>query len=150
MIEIKERSKGVSPVVAVVLLIAIAVISAVAVWYWVAPLTARPSTGGDISKSIAVTQCFTGWAYTTVSVRNTGGVIVQTTIFGVFYNDNGSQVLNNSGATVVARLNGSLASGATATLNVSGSTGTVDNVNLSTSTAYFLRVSGIPDAPFSC
>ena len=145
-----SSSKGVSPVVAVVLLIAIAVISAVAVWYWVAPLTARPSTGGDISKSISVTKCFApSGVNSSLSVRNTGGVSLSTTIFAVHYADNGTQALVPVG-NAVAILNGTLASGATVTLNVTGLNSSDGGIILPSSTAYFLRTSGIPDAPFSC
>ena len=87
--------KGVSPVVATVLLIAIAVISAVAVWYWVAPMTGSQPTPSTTQYGIAVTNVYTnatsGTSCTTVDIKNTGGVsIPQSTVFEVRYQANGS------------------------------------------------------------
>jgi flagellin-like protein len=49
--------RGISPVVAVVLLIAIAVIASVAVWFWVAPLT-RQGEVDTVNRMLYVETCF--------------------------------------------------------------------------------------------
>jgi len=87
--------KGVSPVVATVLLIAIAVISAVAVWYWVAPMTGSQPTPSTIQYGFAVTAVYTnstsGTNCVTVDLKNTGGVTIPvSTVFEVRYQTNGS------------------------------------------------------------
>ena len=51
--------KGISPVIAVVLLIAISVIAAVGVWYWVAELAAEPAGLGDDPVTLSVEDCDT-------------------------------------------------------------------------------------------
>ncbi len=62
--------KGVSPVVAVVLLIAIAVIAAVGVWYWIGAYTSKPNVQTS-QKSFTVSGCSTD--YSKVLVYNNGG-----------------------------------------------------------------------------
>jgi len=67
--------KGISPVIAVVLLIAISVVAAVGVWYWVAELGAKPSgIGSTPQATISIEDCDLN--NERVRVRNTGGVIV--------------------------------------------------------------------------
>ena len=130
-------AKGVSPVVATVLLIAIAVIVSIAVWYWFGSLTGKPKAAGTVDTSVAITSCKTSVdAGTALNVRNTGGKKVSKT-FEVYYADNGSIIET---ASVVID---NLAAGTSFTVPVSGAT-------LSTSTTYFLRAGGVPDAPFSC
>ena len=48
--------KGISPVVAVVLLVAIAVIASVGVWYWVGAYTGKPNVAGT-EKSMTISEC---------------------------------------------------------------------------------------------
>jgi len=62
--------KGISPVVAVVLLIAIAVIAAIGVWYWVGVYTGKPPGGALAKVAISIESC----NGTSVLIRNTGGV----------------------------------------------------------------------------
>ena len=59
--------KGISPVVAVVLLIAIAVIASVGVWYWIGEFTDKPSVAGA-DKAMVITDC----SGTAVFVQNLG------------------------------------------------------------------------------
>jgi len=66
--------KGISPVVAVVLLIAIAVIAAVGVWYWVGAYTGKPAIGGGEQMAMSITQCNGSH----VLVRNIGGLTLST------------------------------------------------------------------------
>lgn len=71
--------KGISPVVAVVLLIAIAVIAAVGVWYWVGEFTDQPDTNTDV-KTFTLTRCGPGTNGTYVFVQNQGKNILDTNI----------------------------------------------------------------------
>ncbi len=59
--------KGISPVIAVVLLIAIAVIASVGVWYWVGSYTGKPGVSG-MQKTAEVLKC----NRTHVFVQNVG------------------------------------------------------------------------------
>ncbi len=61
--------KGISPVVATVLLIAIAVIAAIALWFWIGGLTSKPSLPAQQKVSLSVESCNGSHA----TVRNTGG-----------------------------------------------------------------------------
>ena len=130
--------KGVSPVVAAVLLIAIAVIAAVAVWYWVSPLTAKPPTADTTQKSISVEECYwaAGVGNTYLDIRNTGGVAVTAT-FTVY---NSADPTIATGATVTLT---SLASGNVTRAQVAGAV-------MGQSTSYFLMAPGIPTATFTC
>ncbi len=68
--------KGVSPVIAVVLLVAIAVIAAVGVWYWVGGLASKPAGVDTVQQSFTVEDCLLGVEEINVRVRNTGGVTI--------------------------------------------------------------------------
>ncbi|NYZ80182.1 hypothetical protein H0N95_02940, partial [Candidatus Micrarchaeota archaeon] len=61
--------KGVSPVVATVLLIAIAVIAAIGVWYWVGAYTGKPAVGVQ-QTAMSITSC----DKSRVLLRNTGAL----------------------------------------------------------------------------
>ena len=73
--------KGVSPVVAIVLLIAIAVISAVAVWSWIGPLTSKPPMGATAQYSLNVEKCYAD--LNTVDIKNTGGIKISAQNFSL-------------------------------------------------------------------
>ncbi len=78
--------KGVSPVVATVLLIAIAVISAVAVWYWVAPLTGKQAMPETSQKGYVVADTYPNASSTGcngVDLRNTGGLTISNVVFEI-------------------------------------------------------------------
>jgi flagellin-like protein len=62
--------KGVSPVVAAVLLIAIAVIAAVGIWFWIGGFTSKPSLPPQQQVALSVENCNGSH----VVVRNTGGI----------------------------------------------------------------------------
>ncbi len=64
--------KGISPVIAVVLLIAIAVISAVGVWYWVGGLASKPGGVQQAQTGFTIESCDTTAGDQKVLVRNTG------------------------------------------------------------------------------
>lgn len=156
--------KGVSPVIAVVLLIAIAVIAAVAVWYWVGPLTSKPPGTETPTKSLTVVQCRAtpAGASATVDVRNTGGTTVTARMLQIRYNDNGTQVNGSINYSQYAYLNISpdLASGDSITAEVMGcsvasptptSCPLKNYSNLTTSVEFVLRGgTGIADVQFTC
>jgi flagellin-like protein len=136
--------KGISPVVAVVLLIAIAVIAAVAVWYWVSPMTGKPATADTTQKSVSITRCFSTGQY--LEIRNTGGMTIPTsTNFAIYYQDNGTRPAGNP----TVDFNSSLTSGAIKKYGI-GIAGGASSTTLNTSVAYFLMYQGIPNANFNC
>ena len=128
--------KGVSPVVAAVLLIAIAVIAAVAVWYWVSPLTARPATTGTTQMTISVERCYDG---AELDIRNVGGIAIPAATNFTIY-----KLSDGSTANAWVDMGTALDSGAVAKKSISGA------APIATSTAYFLLAQGIPSATFSC
>jgi len=145
--------KGVSPVVATVLLIAIAVISAVAVWYWVAPLTSPPATPSTSQYAIVVLSTYknsTTGNCTTMDIKNSGGLpIPATTTFEIRWS-------NGTSTTKYVNITSQLISGTTTNFNIAnnatGALGT--GVPLG---SYFLRayagaggITGYSDAPFTC
>ena len=127
--------KGISPVVAVVLLIAIAVIAAVAVWYWVSPLTGKPATASTTQIGLSVEQCIVdGVGNTTqIRIRNNGGIAVTNKQFAIY-----SQTGQDTTFFVTVTANSGEAKWVTTT------------GNLNTSTPYYLTTTGVPDIPFNC
>jgi flagellin-like protein len=87
--------RGVSPVVATVLLIAIAVVAAVGVWYWVGSYTSKPATTSTDLKSIDVT-CTAN--VQNIIVKNMGTGTMSAVSFTV-YNSNYSGVATFSVST---------------------------------------------------
>ena len=77
--------KGISPVVAVVLLIAIAVIASVGVWYWVGSYTGKPNVSG-MKKTAEIIKC----NRTHVFVQNTGSQELDNN--ASIYDENGAEV----------------------------------------------------------
>ena len=103
-------NKGVSPVVATVLLIAIAVISAVAVWYWVAPLTGKQAMPETSQKGYIVSETYFNVTNNTcngIDLRNTGGLTIASgTIFEIRDYTTGKQVgINGTNPTIPAYIN---------------------------------------------
>ncbi len=130
--------KGVSPVVAIVLLIAIAVISAVAVWTWVGPLTAKPALGSTTFYNFQISRCNPTYSPTTSALdfKNGGGANLPTTTFSLISQADGSTLTSTSFTTTLPA-------------GMTNSSLTV-NYNLSSGIAYSLRASGIPDITFVC
>ena len=144
--------KGVSPVVATVLLIAIAVISAVAVWYWVAPLTSAQATPSTAQYAFVVTSAYKNSTIgncTTMDVKNSGGITITGPVaFDIRTLTGGSM---NRTVNVTA-----LTSGTTSNYNISSSqTNTISNgIPVG---SYMLRVlastsgiTGFTDVYFTC
>jgi flagellin-like protein len=127
--------KGVSPVVAIVLLIAIAVIAAVAVWYWVSPMTSKPATAETTQKTVTVEECYAD--ANSIFLRNSGGYTLSGQAFDIFVASTG--VDSTSDITGV-----SLAPGNASSHTASG------GYDLAAGTQYFLRTTGFPDAYFTC
>jgi len=145
--------KGVSPVVATVLLIAIAVISAVAVWYWVAPLTSAQATPSTSQYGFVITSTYknsTTGNCTTVDLKNSGGISIPiNTAFEARW-------LNGTSSGKYVNVTTALTSGSTSNYNIAntllGAAGTGIQVG-----SYFLRVvggssgvTGFTDVYFTC
>jgi flagellin-like protein len=148
--------KGVSPVVATVLLIAIAVISAVAVWYWVAPLTSAQATPSTSQYGFVVTAVYknsSGSNCSTVDIKNSGGTSIPAlTTFEV-------RLISGSSAGKYVSINSTLAPGATSNYNVTSNlSGTMlGNLPNMTLGSYLLRaysgasgITGFTDVYFTC
>jgi len=153
--------KGVSPVVATVLLIAIAVISAVAVWYWVAPMTGQQATPATTNYAVQVASVYrnaTNDGCCFIDLFNNGGVAIQAgTIFDIRNLTNGA--LTGRGINLTSQI----LPGATLGMNMSNTTNYLP-LNCSTSGnnlplgSYILRAStksttniaGYGDVTFSC
>ncbi len=115
--------KGVSPVVATVLLIAIAVISAVAVWYWVAPLTSAQPTPSTTQSAFIVTNTYknaTSDGCGSLDIMNSGGI----------------SILANTFFEVRSYTTGALVTGKFLNISIAIAPGTTINVNLTNVTAY--------------
>lgn len=129
--------KGISPVVAVVLLIAIATISAVALWYWVGPMTARPVTIDYTQQKFAVAGCQASTA--TLQLRSESGFTLSDLTFSVVNFSTGEELCAD--AYTIA----TIASGETVQATNSSP------CNMEATSAYILRSElGIPDVPFTC
>jgi len=157
--------KGVSPVVATVLLIAIAVISAVAVWYWVAPLTSAQATPSAAQYAFVATNVYKNSAgnCTAIDLKNSGGTtIAGFTVFEIRPISGGTStgryvnltVTNSSYATMSAPLS----SGTTLNFNISNVNGSYNATGPGVSVgSYLLRavggpsgISGFTDVYFTC
>jgi flagellin-like protein len=139
--------KGVSPVVAIVLLIAIAVIAAVAVWYWVSPMTSKPATAETTQKTISVVACYPDTD--SFIITNSGGYTLPSTQTFDLYTgadgvDTGSDV--NISYIVSVGLTPGNSTGINASVAATGG----GKYNLAGGTQYFLRAAGFPDAYFTC
>jgi flagellin-like protein len=133
--------KGVSPVVAIVLLIAIAVIAAVAVWSWVSPLTSKPPTGSTTQYRIDIIKCYS--ASSSIDIKNTGGTLISGQTFDLYNGLTGAQ-LNITGMAYGPAVPGqTLAPGA-----INSSVPLYPTV--SSGTSYILRATNFPDAKFTC
>ena len=145
--------KGVSPVVATVLLIAIAVISAVAVWYWVSPLTSPAATPSTTQYGFVVTGTYkSAGNCTTLDIKNSGGTTIPTNTLFEIVNINGTSMGKYVGLNST-----SLTSGSTANFNIISNTTTNTSSNIGVG-SYLLRASklwgtsniGFTDVFFSC
>ncbi len=132
--------KGVSPVVAIVLLIAIAVISAVAVWSWVSPLTSKPPTGSTTQYSVSVLKCYPDGAsnVNAIDIKNTGGVKISAQNFAL--------IDTSTGATLA-----STGLNSTQTLAPGETNSTVPVLyDITAGSSYALRAANFPDVRFTC
>ena len=145
--------KGVSPVVATVLLIAIAVISAVAVWYWVAPLTSAQATPSTAQYGFVVTSTYKNSSSgncLTMDIKNSGGMSIPApTTFEIRWT-------NGTSATRYVNISGAITSGSTSNFNISTYLNTTLTSGVSLG-SYMLRViggvsgvSGFTDVYFTC
>ncbi len=147
--------KGVSPVVATVLLIAIAVISAVAVWYWVAPLTSPPATPPTTQYAFVVTTAYKNLTNSaqcvSLDIKNSGGMAIPAGTGFLIRFTNGTA----SAAYVNITAASAIPSGSTVNVNI---TNGINNTTLAISSgSYILRIvaspagiSGFTDVYFTC
>ena len=147
--------KGVSPVVATVLLIAIAVISAVAVWYWVAPLTSAQPTPSTTQTAYVVTSTYKNTSNSaqcaTLDLMNSGGIVIAVnTIFEVRYQANGTSAARYINITTA------LSPGSTSNFNITSagwgnqSALPLGTYTLRASTMSSSSISGFSDVYFTC
>jgi len=78
--------KGVSPVVATVVLIMMAVMAAVAVWYWVSSSTTKPPLPETSQRGYMVTSVYDNASVTGcngVDIKNVGGISISNVVFEI-------------------------------------------------------------------
>ncbi len=128
--------KGISPVVAVVLLIAIAVIAAVGVWYWVGAYTGQPNVTTSV-KTFTVQKC----NGTHVYVQNNGQEALSTSV----------NVYTTAGADTGAKINfsgTSVSAGNAAWVPLVNSTNGIIQTALDGN--YQVLATNVQTTPFSC
>ena len=124
--------KGVSPVVATVLLIAIAVIAAVGVWFFVQNMTSKQSSAPTMT-AFQVESCSV--ATGNLSLINLGDAAFASKVFQIYYGVNGTALPFATSITLPAG---------------SGSRAVVSSNNTIISGAYYALASGVPKISFNC
>ena len=138
--------KGVSPVVATVVLIMMAVLAAAAVWYWTASYTAKPPTPDTTQKGYIVIDVYRNGTATncnSLDIKNTGGLPLNNLTLEVRdYLTGRPAGVNGSDPTNPAYVNitSEIATGSTGHFDISmaGNTTNVTSVPFGT---YLVRVS---------
>ena len=134
--------KGISPVVSVVLLIAVAVVAAAGVWFWVSPMITESQTSNTVGKyQVMITNCRTTTGGGNVSVRNVGTAKTPSTstIVPIYSDSTDEQVGNIS-------LNSLDAGSYTAAVQFNE-----DNIEAALSTgSYYIEDSTFAKTSFSC
>jgi len=90
---------GISPVIGVVLLVAIAVMGAVAVWYWVSGYTAKPPSAETALKVYTITSVYKNPSNDgcySLDIKNTGALPISGLVLEVRNYLNGTQVGSNN------------------------------------------------------
>jgi len=155
--------KGVSPVVATVVLIMMAVMAAVAVWYWVSSSTTKPPVPETSQKGYTVVDIYKNASNTgcnILDIKNSGGLPLSSLILEVRDYGSGKPAgANGTDPTFQAYVNitSELAAGTTATYNLSGLGSATNRISVPVGT-YLLRVSsrttsgitGYTDQLFTC
>jgi len=159
--------KGVSPVVAVTVLIMMAVLASVAVWYWVSAYTTKPPGPDTTQKGYVVVDVYRNASNTgcnAVDVKNTGGLPLNNIVFEVRDYASGRPAGANgtdASATTQAFVNitSEIASGFTMVENISFPGNFTNRTSVPFGT-YLLRVSarspsttqitGLTDQLFTC
>jgi len=143
--------KGVSPVVATVLLIAIAVISAVAVWYWVAPLTSAQATPSTSQYAFVVTSTYKpSGNCTALDIKNSGGVTMPLNTTLEIFNINGTTTLKHVVVNVSTLTSGTTLNFPILTLPSTATNVPVGSYLLRASTKSGASISGFTDVYFTC
>jgi hypothetical protein len=137
--------KGVSPVVAIILIVAISVLASVSVWYWTNPLMSKPSTIEKSQKTITIEECYPGDTLTSrLLIRNSGGLQFSAQ-FDVYLKTTGNKHCSSTGATYNGTYNVlNLDPGRTSVIYATG------DCDLDAGTTYILRGEGMPDAEITC
>jgi flagellin-like protein len=140
--KLKKSIKGISPIIATLLLIAIAVVASLVVYLWVMGyLSAKTSTAGD---SIMIPSFTSTNGYLTVYVQNTGQGIVHLDPSGSFYvNSTAAQITQENGTTP-ATMNFPITLGKTISFVTSSKANPNDEVTIKavTTEGTFIQVSG--------
>jgi flagellin-like protein len=158
--------KGVSPVVATVLLIMMAVMGAVAVWYWASSYTTtKPSTSDTTQKGYVVVDVYRNGTATNciaVDIKNTGGLPLNNTVFEVRdYLTGRPAGINGTDPPTQAYVNitSEITAGSTGHFDISmaGNTTNVTSVpfgtyllRVSTRTPSTTQITGFNDRIFTC
>ncbi len=137
----KKMKKGISPVVAVVLLIAIAVIAAVGVWYWIGSYTGAPTAIRSSLKTITVQKC----NGTSVYIQNIGTENLTGT--AKFYDDEGTPMgtLNFSALSTK-----SVGPGESAWVPLYQTNSSPYTTEIASNKQYTILESGYMTTPFTC
>lgn len=159
--------KGVSPVVATVVLIMMATLGAVAVWYWVYPLTGNPATPNTTQKGYIVVNDYLNSSNSgcnALAIKNTGGLSLSNIVFEIRDYATGKLVGINGTDPAPANqtfvnVSFEIPSGQTSTVNISFAGNSSNQVSIALGT-YLLRVSprtpsttsttGFNDRLFTC
>ena len=159
--------KGVSPVVATVVLIMMAVLAVVAVWYWTISYTSKPPTPDTTQKGYVVVDVYRNASSTgcnAVDVKNTGGLPLNNIVFEIRDYVGGKVIgINGTDPSPVnqafVNITPEIASGFTMIENISFAGNVTNRTSVSFGT-YLLRVStrtpsttqitGFTDQLFTC
>ena len=129
--------KGVSPVVATVLLIAIAVIAAVGVWFFVQNMTSKQSSAPTMAAFQVESCTLSATSAQPISLINLGDAAFAAKAFNV-YTTAGVQV-GTASITIPAGAGSRPATGQTIT-----------NTSAFTAGSYYMTADGVPKISFNC
>lgn len=157
--------KGVSPVIAVTVLIMMAVLATAAVWYWVSSYTSAPALPDNAQKGYSVLNVYRNASSTgchAVDIKNTGGLLLSNVMFEVRDYVSGRPAgANGSNPTIPAYVNitSGISAGTTAMANISAAGNASSRVSLpfgiymlriSTRTPSTTPITGFTDQLFTC
>ncbi len=147
--------KGVSPVVATVLLIAIAVVAAVAVWFWVGAM-GRPAVPSQEVKTFIVENCIPDGTGSNNVVNGTYNNTQYKSTLRLY--NNGALTITGASANLYSATLSLLSYGGAVPTMTPGQRGTINvtstndtgGANLAVGNTYYLEYPGIPLVKFGC